>query len=428
MSNFEIEAKLPNGRGRAGIIRTPHGNIETPAFIPVGTKATVKSLTPEMVRDGVGAHAVLANTYHLYLQPGVEVLKGAGGLHKFMNWSGPTFTDSGGFQAFSLGAAWGKGISKLSKSTIPPLSVDTTKASKIKNADSDSDESSPHAYAKVDDDGVDFRSVIDGSSHRFTPEVSIDIQHAIGADIIFAFDECAAPDADYEYQKKAMNRTHDWAMRCLEHHKGLKVALGQSVESGDESTGQALFGIVQGGRHEDLRRESARAIGAMGFDGFGIGGSFDKGDVSTAVGWVCDELPTNKPRHLLGIGEPIDMILGIENGADTFDCVAPTRIARNGAAYISSSLGKNKTSENNGRINLFNTEFINDFGPIDSECACYTCKNYSRAYIAHLFRAKEMLAATLTSVHNLHYVVSLAKKARQAIIDGTFEEFKKAHI
>ena len=418
---FEIEARLPNGRGRAGAIHTPHGDIETPAFIPVGTKATVKSLTPELVRDAVGAQAVLANTYHLYLQPGTDVLEKAGGLHNFMNWSGPTFTDSGGFQAFSLGAAWGKGISKFRKQEAGSREGASAKGfgdpkekEEIAGEMGEDDSEGPHgALAKVDDDGVTFKSVIDGSTHRFTPETSIDIQHSIGADIIFAFDECAAPDADKEYQKKAMKRTHEWAKRCIEQHK----VQGKK----EKGKSQALFGIVQGGRHEDLRRESARTIGAMEFDGFGIGGSFDKGDVATAVGWVCDELPEHKPRHLLGIGEPIDLILGIENGADTFDCVAPTRIARNGAAYIR----KAPITKKLGRLNLLNAEFGSDFTPVDSECGCYTCKNYTRAYISHLFRSKEMLGATLLSIHNLYFLVNLAKEARGAIIKGTFDEFKK---
>ncbi len=402
---FTIQAKVPGKLARAGTIHTVHGDIETPAFVPVGTKATLKALAPEQVRDLVGAQAVLANTYHLYLQPGQEILKKCGGLHKFMHWSGPTFTDSGGFQAFSLGAAWGTSISKLANGDSSQLL---------------SDESSLNhtALAKVDDDGVTFKSVIDGSSHRFTPEISMDIQRDIGADIIFAFDECAAPNADKEYQKVAMNRTHEWAKRCLVQH----------AKNQARKDTQALFGIVQGGRHEDLRRESAHVIGAMKiknptgegeieFDGFGIGGSFDKGDVGTAVAWVNEELPENKPRHLLGIGEPIDLILGIENGVDTFDCVAPTRIARNGAVY--SSLG---------RLNLFNAELTSDTGQLDPECDCYTCKNYSRAYLAHLCRAKEMLSATLLSIHNLYFLVNMVKKLRQAIIEGDFEEVKEEMI
>ncbi len=401
MLRFSIEKKLPNGRGRAGIIETPHGRIETPAFIPVGTKATVKSLTMEHVRDHVGAHAVLANTYHLYLQPGHELIKKAGGLGKFMNWIGPTFTDSGGFQAFSLQG----GLSDR-KSKFEGKKADIENGSESASSQR-ADDSGDVGLAKVDDDGVTFKSILDGSTHRFTPERSIEIQHAIGADIIFTLDECAAIGAPHERQKLAIERTHKWAERCLRYH-------------GSNQSGSALFGIVQGGKFEDLRKESAKAIGSMsvggrGFDGFGIGGTFEKTDMPNAVGWVCDVLPEGKPRHLLGIGEPADLILGIENGADTFDCVAPTRLGRNGAAY---------TSE--GRVNLLNAKFVADLGPLDKECACYTCKNYSRAYLSHLFRAKEMLAATLTSIHNLYFLVQLAKDARKAIIEGKYDGFKAA--
>jgi queuine tRNA-ribosyltransferase len=277
--------------------------------------------------------------------------------------------------------------------------------------------------AKITDDGVEFRSVIDGSTHFFSPEKSIEIQHDIGADIIFAFDECISPHEPLEKQKRAIERTARWAERCLVEHKS-RVHRG---ETSVESAGPALFGIVQGGRHEELRRLSARTIGAMEFDGFGIGGSFDKDDIGIAVGWVADELPENKPRHLLGIGDPQDLILGIENGMDTFDCVAPTRIARNGSAYVSN---RGDTTVNTadagktGKINLLNAQYVTDFGPLDPSCACYTCKNYSRAYLSHLFRAKEMLAATLVSIHNLYYLVNLVKRARQAIIEGKWEEFK----
>lgn len=436
MLEFNVEAT--SGKlARAGLIKTPHGTIETPAFIPVGTKGTVKSLTPEILADkkgGVGAQAVLANTYHLYLQPGTSVLEKAGGLGKFMNWDGPTFTDSGGFQAFSL-----QGGIKARKSKFRREDDDAT--AKLEGGSVSEPETAPEtekaepdspALARVDDDGVDFKSVIDGSAHRFTPEISMDIQRSIGADIIFAFDECASPDAPYEYQKLAMKRTHDWAMRCLERH--------EHNQSDANAPRQFLMGIVQGGRHEDLRRESARVVGSMrtkngrSFDGFGIGGTFEKGDMATAVGWVSSELPMDKPRHLLGIGEPSDLILGIENGADTFDCVAPTRMARNGTAYVAKNSGDTEadsardSGRGRGRLNLQNAKFVSDFGPIDPECSCYTCKNYSRAYISHLFRAKEMLAATLTSIHNLYFVVNLAKSARSAILAGKFEEFKREFL
>lgn len=408
---FKIESKIPNGRGRAGVIETPHGNIPTPAFIPVGTKATVKSLTPEQVRDYVGADAVLANTYHLYLQPGNEILKKAGGLGKFMSWDLPTFTDSGGFQAFSLGSGMSKKGGKIASGVQDQVSESSADYRGDKGVDIGV--TSDVQLAKIDDNGVEFKSIIDGSKHTFTPERSIEIQHDIGADIIFAFDECISPHESFDRQKMAVERTAEWAKRCLDYHKRCRGVTSVS--------GPALFGIVQGGRYEELRKLSAKTIGSMDFDGFGIGGSFDKDDIGTAVGWVADELPENKPRHLLGIGDPADLILGIENGMDTFDCVAPTRIARNGAAYCRG--GRGVTSARN-TINLLNAPFVSDFSPIDPDCNCYTCKNYSRAYIAHLFRAKEMLAATLTSIHNLYFVVNLVKRARKAIIDGKWEEFK----
>ncbi|HEY9583952.1 MAG TPA: tRNA guanosine(34) transglycosylase Tgt [Candidatus Paceibacterota bacterium] len=372
---FKIEKELD--KARAGTIETLNGSIETPAFIVVGTKAAVKALTPEQV-SSLGAQAVLANTYHLYLQPGDKVVKEGGGLGKFMNWSGPTFTDSGGFQAFSLGIAYGDSVSKISnKETVSRLNNNN--------------------LVKIDEEGIDFKSIIDGSSHRFTPERSIEIQHNIGADIIFAFDECTSPHASYEYQEEAMNRTHRWAQRSLDAH----------------STDQSLFGIVQGGRYEDLRKESAKIIGSMDFPGFGIGGSFDKEDIYTAVGWVNDILPKDKPRHLLGIGEPVDLFGGVENGIDTFDCVTPTRIARNGSLYT-----------RDGRINILNAKYVNNFSKID-DCDCYTCKNYTLAYLSHLFRAKEMLGATLASIHNLYFIVNLVKDIRKSILEGTFFEFKE---
>lgn len=389
---FTIEKKLGNGRGRVGVIETPHGKIETPAYIVVGTKATIKALTPEQVIS-VGTQAILANTYHLYLEPGEEVLKKAGGFAKFMNWQGPTFTDSGGFQAFSLGAAFNNKVGKIGNVKMSE-----------NNRDEDLGTQHNNALAKVDEDGVTFKSIIDGSSHRFTPERSMEIQHAIGADIMFAFDECTSPLAPHAYQKEAMDRTHRWAKRSLDYHRAAK-------------TNQALFGIVQGGRFEDLRKESARVIGSMNFDGFGIGGSFDKEDLYTAVGWVADELPEGKPRHLLGIGEPIDLILGIENGMDTFDCVVPTRIARNGTIYTKK-----------GKVHIANAEYKMDFRKLDEDCECYTCTHYTSAYVSHLFRVKEMLASTLGSIHNLYFLVNLVKNARKAIVEDRFEEFKTKFI
>ncbi len=384
---FSLERKHPNGRGRVGKIETPHGIIETPAFIVVGTKAVVRSLTNAEI-IAAGTQAVLANTYHLYLEPGEEILKQAGGFPTFMNWQGPTFTDSGGFQAFSLGAAFGSGVGKIASGEVQ---VD--------------DPASVHeSLAKVDEDGVTFKSIIDGSTHRFTPERSMEIQHVIGADIMFAFDECTSPLAPHQYQKEAMDRTHRWAKRSLDHHRAA-------------NTGQALFGIVQGGRFEDLRKESARTIGAMDFDGFGIGGSFNKDDLHTAVGWVADVLPEGKPRHLLGIGEPLDLILGMENGMDTFDCVVPTRIARHGTVYTQK-----------GKIHMTNTQYRTDFGKLDEDCDCYTCAHHTRAYLSHLFRVHEITAAALASIHNVYFLVNLVKKGREAMLGDRFEEFKETFL
>lgn len=397
--NFKIEKKLKNSLGRVGILSTPHGDIQTPAFVAVGTKATVKSLNSEQVSNTT-AQVVLANTYHLFLQPGDEVVAKAGGLGKFMNWPGPTMTDSGGFQVFSLGAAYGKDMSKVLKITDPSLMIPER-----------FDDSDAPRLAKVGQDGVSFKSHLDGSIHYITPEKSIQIQHNLGADIIFAFDECTSPAEDVKYQEEALDRTHSWAKRCLEEHQKLNT-----------ENKIALFGIVQGGREENLRKKSAQIISEMNidgkeFDGFGIGGSFAKEDMSTAVKWVNEILPEEKPRHLLGIGEPEDLFMGIENGVDLFDCVLPTRLGRNGTLYT-------KT----GKISITNAKFREDFAPVESDCECYSCKNYTRAYIAHLFHGKEMLAGTLASIHNLHFIVSLVSKIRQSILDDTFFEFKEEFL
>lgn len=390
---------------RAGIIHTPHGDIATPAFITVGTKATVKALTSQQVRDVVGAQAVLANTYHLYLQPGDEIVKKHGGFAEMMQWKGsdgktmPTFTDSGGFQVFSLGQALGHGVGKIASSE---------EISK-REASSDAREKTHEKLAVIDEDGVTFKSVIDGSEHRFTPEKSMQIQHNLGADIFFAFDECTSPLAPIAYQKEAIDRTHRWAKRSLDEH----MRLGKSEATGEM---QALFGVVQGGAYEDLRRESARTLGGMDFDGYGIGGSFSKEDMATAVRWVCEELPVGKPRHLLGIGEPLDMLLGIENGIDTFDCVSPTRLARNGAIYTY-----------DGRINIHNAKYADDMSPL-SDSTTWETHVYTKSYIHHLFKADEMLGATLASMHNVRFLTALCEDARTALIQGRFMEFKNAFL
>lgn len=396
--SFKIEKKMNGELGRAGILTTKHGEIKTPAFVAVGTKATVKTITPEQLKS-LGSQVCLANTYHLYLEPGEEIVKKAGGLGRFMNWSGPTMTDSGGFQVFSLGAAYGKGISKILHKQEEPL------LEMIEN------EKEIPKIAKIDPDGVTFRDHFRGDAHYFTPEKAIQIQHDIGANMIFAFDECTAPTESKHYQMEALDRTHRWARKCLQYHL-----------SKDNSNDQALLGVVQGGREEDLRKESAQfmkdlEIDGRGFDGFGIGGSFAKEDMSTAVKWVNEILPEEKPRHLLGIGEPKDIFMGVRNGVDLFDCVAPTRIARNGQVY---TFG--------GKINLSNAKFREDFTPIDSECDCYTCQHYTKSYIAHLIRAKEALAMTLATIHNLRFIVRLVDTCREKLIDETFDEYEKEFL
>jgi queuine tRNA-ribosyltransferase len=333
----------------------------------------------------------------LYLAPGDEQIKQLGGLHQFSGWDGPMMTDSGGFQVLSLGAAFGTNVSKIAKS-------DSGYSQSMVNENKNS-------QARITEDGVEFRSIRDGSLHFFTPEKSMQIQQNLGADIYFAFDECTSPQADYEYQIQAMNRTHQWARRSLDEH--------QRLESLKDSTQapQALFGVVQGGRHAELRQESAETLGVMEFDGFGIGGSFDKDDMESAVGIACQHLPEDKPRHLLGIGEPIDLFLGVEQGIDLFDCVAPTRMARHGGVHT-----------RDGKINLKSKASRSDDGPIDAECGCYACSHYSRAYIAHLLREKEMLGATLGSIHNLHFINHLVADIRQSIIEQRFNEFKEEFL
>jgi queuine tRNA-ribosyltransferase len=402
--NFKITKKLDGTLARVGELHTPHGVIHTPSFVTVGTKATVKALTPEQVVD-LGAQVVLANTYHLYLEPGDAIVAKHGGFPKMMNWTGPTMTDSGGFQVFSLGAAMGKGVTKVA--------TEEAIENYIPEAPDVADENGGLGkLATIDEDGVTFKSYKDGSVHRFTPERSMEIQWNLGADMIFAFDECTSPMAPYEYQKQAMDRTHRWALRSLTRHNELD---GEKI--------QALLGVVQGGRFEDLRAESAKILAEMTtekgdmFDGFGIGGSFTKKDLGNTLQIVNAILPENKPRHLLGIGEPIDFFLGVENGCDTFDCVAPTRIARNGGLHTKQ-----------GKINIKNAEHRESLDAIEPDCGCYTCKSYTRSYLSHLFRSDEMIAGTLASIHNLYFINKLVEDIRQSLINENFYEFKEQFL
>jgi queuine tRNA-ribosyltransferase len=389
---------LPGGLGRSGVIHTPHGEIRTPAFVAVGTKATVKAVLPENVA-GIGAQAVLANAYHLFLQPGSDIVDAAGGLGAFMNWPGPTFTDSGGFQVMSLGV----GFKKV-------LAMDATGL-----ADDDVIAAGKERLAHVDDDGVTFTSHLNGDRHRFTPEVSMRIQHELGADIMFAFDECTTLLNTRGYQERSLARTQAWAVRCLAEHSRLtEERVGKPY--------QALFGVVQGAQYEDLRRKASRDLAALEvdgrrFDGYGIGGALEKENLGTIVGWVSSELPVDRPRHLLGISEPDDFFAAVEAGADTFDCVMPSRVARNAAIYTL-----------DGRFNVNTAANRRNFGPLDADCDCYTCANYSRAYLHHLFKAKEMLASTLATIHNERFTVRLVDDIRDSIEDGTFATFKQEFL
>lgn len=386
--SFTIHNRLDGALARTGTLTTPHGEIQTPAFIPVGTKATLKALTPEQLK-ATGAQAVLVNAYHLYLRPGHELIDRAGGVNEFMHWDGPTFSDSGGFQVMSLGVGFKKVVDMEGEPD-----QQTTKKKKDK-------------LAWIDNDGVRFKSHLDGSMHRFTPELSMQIQHGIGADITFAFDELTTLFHDYAYQVESLEeRTHPWAVRSLAEHQRLNAERTHRPP-------QALFGVVQGADHEDLRRQCAKFLGAMDFDGYGLGGALRKSNIGNNVRWMCEELPEDKPRHMLGISEPDDIFDCIENGADTFDCVSPARVGRNGALYTK-----------HGRVNITRLEFKEKFEPFDSTCECYTCKNFSAAYLHHLFKADELLANTLATIHNEQFIVTLVDDIRASISDGTFYEFK----
>ncbi|WP_455130123.1 tRNA guanosine(34) transglycosylase Tgt [Propionibacterium acidifaciens] len=393
---FTPGARLPNGLGRTGTITTPHGTIRTPAFVVVGTKAAVKAMLPEQVA-AAGGQAVLANAFHLYLQPGPGIVDAAGGLGRFMGWPGPTLTDSGGFQVMSLGSGFRK-----------TLAMDTTGLQ-----DDDVIAAGHERRARVDDDGVDFKSPLDGSPHRFTPEVSMGVQHRLGADIMFAFDELTTLFNTRGYQVEALERTRRWARRCLDEHARLTGARRHRPY-------QALFGIIQGAQYEDLRRRACRELSAMRssdgglpFDGYGIGGAIEKARLGEIVGWCADELPDDRPRHLLGISEPDDLFAACAAGADTFDCVNPSRVARNAAIYTA-----------DGRYNVTTAANRRAFVPLEDGCDCYTCTHCTRAYLHHLFKAHEINGKVLATVHNERFTVRLVDRIRRSMADGDFEDFR----
>ncbi len=358
--DFCFDLRKKDGCSRLGRVHTPHGSFDTPVFMPVGTKGSVKGLTPEDLCD-IGIGIILANTYHLYLRPGHEIIRSLGGLHGFMNWKGPILTDSGGFQVFSL--------SNL---------------------------------RKIDEEGVSFSSHLDGTRYKLTPESAIEIQEALGADIIMPLDECTPYPADRDYTIKSMELTHSWAKRCKDKKS---------------KNSQALFGIVQGGMHGDLRKESAKTLIDIGFDGYALGGlsvGEDKGLMQEMIGAAVPELPEGKPRYLMGVGTPEDLVFAVEAGIDMFDCVLPTRNARNGTLFT-----------RQGKLVIKNAQYERDPRPVEEGCGCYTCRNYSRAYLRHVFMTGEILSSRLNTVHNLFYYASLMEEMRSAIGQGRFGEFRK---
>lgn len=390
MISFSVSKKSKKSRARLGRLATPHGTIETPAFVGVATQATVKTLNSDEV-PATGTQLLICNTFHLHLKPGEDVVKKSKGLHSFMNWDRPLMTDSGGFQVFSLGFGIDYGTGKILKEKNGATIKVGTQPKNI----------------RITEDGVYFRSPVDGRQLFIGPKESIRIQEKLGADIVLAFDECTSPIADYEYNKKALERTHRWAQICLKTKKSK----------------QALYGIVQGGKFKDQRIESARFIGSLPFDGFGIGGEFgdSKKTMMEMLRWTLTELPEEKPRHLLGIGHLEDIPLIIKEGVDTFDCIVPTHYARHGYAFISQkSKGKSQNLETakHARLNLEKSEFKKDLGPLDKNCSCPVCQNYSRSYIHHLLKAKEITALRLLTLHNLHYFNAFVGQLRIQIKKG----------
>ncbi len=372
MFEFEAIARDRTTLARAGRFYTPHGIVETPTFMPVGTQASVKALDPAEIRE-VGSGMILANAYHLALRPGADLVERMGGLHRFMRWDGPILTDSGGFQVWSLSR----------RAPDRPL-------------------------VRVDDEGVSFRSHLDGSPWRFTPESAIDLQDKLGADVIMAFDECTSGDADHDVARAAAERTHRWARRCRNRWMD---------NQSRRATPQALFGIVQGGHHRDLRRWSAETILSLDLPGIAVGGEsigYSKEKTAEALDWIADLLPTDRPRYAMGVGDPVDFLTVVERGIDMFDSVYPTRLARNGALLHPL-----------GRMRIGSTAYRSDERPVDAACRCLTCRKFSRAYLHHLFRSRELLGHRLATIHNLTYCLDLMADLRQALLDGAFDSFRR---
>ena len=432
--NFSVRRRDKKSNARIGEIITPHGIIKTPTFVPVGTQAAVKSLTPDELST-LGVQLFFVNTYHTYLRPDLTVIKKFGGLHTFMDWQGPIITDSGGFQVFSLG---GKKLINIAISESAVLDRERFAKRRSHREDAKND-IYPDDYkpigelVAIDEDGVTFTSHWDGTKHRFSPESSMQYQWTLGSDIHIAFDECTPYPATHEYAVKAMNRTHRWAIRSLSEHKRLSLRAKRSRPAHDgiaasgtprnDNPYQALYGVVQGSVYEDLRKESAQFISHLDTDGIAIGGvsvGESKKEMVDVLDWVSPFLPDAKPRHLLGVGEIDDIFALIEHGIDTFDCVQPTRLARMGKLYSVPNHPKGKRE-----IDITHATYKKDTRPIDEHCACYCCRHFSRAYIHHLFRVRELLGYRLATIHNIHYINTLVLEIRRSIEHGTFLELKK---
>jgi queuine tRNA-ribosyltransferase/7-cyano-7-deazaguanine tRNA-ribosyltransferase len=389
---FKVGCKL--GNARTGVVKTRHGRFHTPAFLPVATLAAVRALDTRDLKE-MGVEVIMANTLHLHIRPGDGLIKRLGGLHRFMNFDGPIVTDSGGFQAFSLGYGMEHGVGKIANNIF----LEGLRTTSYRG----------ERWAFVDDEGVTFKNPMTGEKVRLTPRKSMEIQSNLGSDIIFAFDECTSPLSDKEYTAKALERTHRWVEECLRYY----------------DRNQALFGIVQGGEYRDLRIKSAEFMAERDFAGYGIGGSLGKSkrDMLNILEWVIPILPEDKPRHLLGIGAVEDIFNSVERGVDMFDCVAPTRWARRGHLYISPAEGGNP--QNRFRIHIKNSKFREDEKPVDETCECFVCRNYSRAYLRHLFVSEELTYFRLASYHNVYFMLRLMENIRKSIEDGTFFELKK---
>ena len=393
MIEFKVIKKSKRSNARLGLLKTSYGLVETPCLVPVATQAVLKTLSSEEAKE-TKSQILICNTYHLHLRPGEEIVKKAGGLHKFMNWEKPLMTDSGGFQVFSLGFGRDFGTGKILKEKSKSKFYEIKKGQQPK-------------LLKITEDGVYFRSYLDGKEMFLTPKDSIKIQEKLGADIIFNFDECTSPLSNYEYTKKSLGKTHRWAKICLKSKK----------------SNQALFGIIQGGKFKDLKTESAKFMASLPFDGFGIGGEFgdDKSKMSQMLRWVMQELPDEKPRHLLGIGHIDDITKIIKEGVDTFDCIAPTHYARRGTAFIHAPERSSvRDFVSSGKINLGQRVFLKDLNPLDKNCSCRVCQNYTRAYISHLFHAGELTALKLLTFHNLYFFNDFIERIRIKIKQGKF--------